>query len=211
MTFSVLQQPGSISADSVRAVVGTVMSRAEFEWREVPAVLERLAEAWRWLMSWLGGLSQLHPVAYWLLIAGSLLVLIAIFAHVGWTLKRAFRRPERGGSPEEAPTVVPRDAGWHREEATRLREAGRLIESLAHYFMALLLELDRREVVRFHPSKTPREYIEEVELEPVGRAAFAELVARLYAHAFGGVVCTEAELDAFARRAEELGGWVAAR
>lgn len=212
MTVSPPQWPESeVSPDSIRAVVRSVMSRGEFNWRERPAVLDKLAELWRWLMGWLDELGQLHPVAYWFLVAGSLTVLIAILVHVGWTLSRAFRRPDSGTAAERPSTRALRDASWHREEAGRLRTAGRFGEALTHHFIALLLELDRREVVRFHPSKTPREYVDEAGLEPAGRAAFAELVSRLYGHVFGGLACSEDELNFFERRAAELGGRLASQ
>ena len=212
MTVSMVQWPESeIPPDSIRAVVRSVMSGAEFNWRERPAILDKLTELWRWLMGQLAELGQIHPVAYWLLVAGLLAILIAILVHVGWTLSRAFRQPEKRAVAEALSTAPPRDASWHREEAERSRAAGRFIEALAHYFIALLLELDQREIVRFHPSKTPREYVDEAGLEPVGQAAFAELVARLYRHVFGGVAVSEDELDLFERRAAELGGRVAAQ
>lgn len=212
MTLYPPQVPeGEISADSLRAVVRGVMSGDEFVWHERPAIIDKLADLWRWLMSWLAELGGLHPVVYWLLVAGLLVVLIAILAHLGWTLSRAFRRPESVQAPPTMPTAALRDSVWHRAEAVRLKEAGRFIEALAHHFIALLLELDQREILRFHPSKTPREYVEEVDFEPAGQAAFAELVSRLYGHVFGGVSCSKDELDAFERRVDELGGWVAAR
>lgn len=212
MTVSLPQWPESeVPADSIRAVVRSVMSGAEFNWRERPAILDKLADLWRGLMGRLEELGQLHPVAYWLLVAGLLAILIAILVHIGWTLSRAFRRPESETAAEAPSTAAPRDASWHREEAERLRAAGHFIEALAHYFIALLLDLDQREIVRFHPSKTPREYVDEAGLEPAGRAALAELVSRLYRHVFGGVAVSEDELDLFERRAAELGGRVAAQ
>lgn len=200
-----------IPVDSVRSALDVVMSRREFQWTEPSAFFGKLADLWRRLMSWLLELSELHPVAYWLLVAGLLLVLAAILAHVGWTLSRAFRRPETARQPGSKPSGPSRGARWHREEARRLRAEGRLTEALAHRFVSLLLELDRRQALRFHPSKTPREYVDEVKLEPDGRATFAELVVQLYRHVFGGLSCSEDELDAFERRADELGGRVAAR
>lgn len=200
-----------ISADSVRAALRSVMSGDEFVWRERPAIIDQLVDLWRWLMSWLSELGGLHPVVYWLLVAGLLVILTAILAHLAWTLSRAFRRPDRGQAPATVPTAALRDAGWHRAEAERLKEAGRFIEALAHHFVALLLELDQRKIVRFHPSKTPREYIQEVDFEVERRAAFAELVSRLYGHVFGGVSCSKDELDAYERRIEELEAGVAAR
>ena len=212
MTISPLVQVADteIPADSIRSALHAVMSRREFQWTEASVILERLADLWRRLVAWLDFLSGLHPVAYWLVIAGLLMVLVVIGVHVVWTLSRAFRRPETR-RPESMPSGPPRDARWYLAEATRLKDEGRLAEALAHRFIALLLELDRREVLRFHPSKTPREYVDEIEFEPERRNLFADLVVRLYRHVFGGLPCSEEELAAFERGAEELGGRVAAR
>ncbi|MGD8868190.1 MAG: DUF4129 domain-containing protein [Gemmatimonadales bacterium] len=212
MTMNLLQWPASdVPPDSIRAVVRGAMSRGEFNWRERPVIVDKLAELWRWLMGRLEELGQIHPVAYWLIVAGLLAILMAILVHIGWTLSRAFRQPESVTAAEAPSTAALRDASWHRGEAERLRAAGRFIEALAHHFIALLLDLDQRKIVRFHPSKTPREYVDEAGLEPAGQAAFADLVSRLYGHVFGGVACSEDELDLFERRAAELGGRVAAQ
>ena len=61
----------------------------------------------------------------------------------------------------------------------------------------MLLDLDRARALVFHPSKTPAEYIGEARLDPGGRAAFAELVARLYRHVFGAVPVEPRDFDEF--------------
>src|SRR5439155_16915477 len=67
--------------------------------------------------------------------------------------------------------------------------AGRYAEALAHRFVSLILELERRHALTFHPSKTPAEYVREARLDESGRASLADLVARLYRHLFGAVPC----------------------
>jgi hypothetical protein len=96
------------------------------------------------------------------------------------------------------------DAAAHLEIAAELARAGRYTEALAHRFLAVVLELDRRKALRFHASKTPAEYIGEVRLDDSGRASFATLVAALYRHLFGAVPCDASEYAALGATAQDL-------
>jgi hypothetical protein len=78
-----------------------------------------------------------------------------------------------------------RDSVWYRREAERLASEGRLLEAMQADFTALILEFDRRHLLRFHPSKTPREYVREARLSESSRSALSELVWSLYRHLFG--------------------------
>jgi len=103
-----------------------------------------------------------------------------------------------------------RDAAWHVAEARRLALAGRYGEALAHRFVALVLELDKGGALRYHPSKTPAEYVNEARLGAAAADEFRVLVAVLYGHLFGGALCSEQTLAAFDRRAAALAGHHAA-
>ena len=72
-----------------------------------------------------------------------------------------------------------------------------------------VLELDRRGALRFHPSKTPAEYLREAQLDAAGQSGLAELVWALYRHLFGGVPCAADDWVAFDHAAESLSFHVA--
>src|SRR6266704_931943 len=76
--------------------------------------------------------------------------------------------------------------------------------------IAGVLDLDGRQAVKFHPSKTPAEYVGEARLDASGRASLADLVARLYRHLFGAVPCDERAYREFAAEAELVFQHVAA-
>src|SRR5256885_16451134 len=58
-----------------------------------------------------------------------------------------------------------------RERADELARAGRYVEALAHRFVALLLELERRRAPTVHPSKTPARYVPQAPPAESGRPA----------------------------------------
>jgi len=193
-----------VSADSVRAVLDQVFDAAKYEWRERP-------DPWRWLRQVFGELvarlAQLHaahPVVYYALLIGLVVLLAAIVAHLTYLTWSAFRsRESRADEGAEVQRVV-HDAAWHQKRALELEAAGRYAESLAHRFAALIAVLDRRQVIRAHPSKTPAEYLGEARLDAAGRQALAGVVGWLYDHLFGGHPLDPALLSDFDRRAREV-------
>ncbi len=175
--------------DSLRAVLDSVFQDPAYQWVEPPHPFAFLARWWRALQDWFAGLERTHPelfwALFWLMVAG----LVAIFVHASWILLRTLRAaaaPPAGpipGGPEA------RGAEWFRGEAQRLAAAGRFVEAMQLDFLALVLELDGRRVLRFHPSKTPNEYTREAGLQGTAREAFGGLVRSLYGYAFARWPC----------------------
>lgn len=194
--------PQGLPPDSVRATLEHIFGAPEYDWQPPPLdPFRALRELWFELFDWLHRLEQTHPGIYYVLLAALSALALAILFHFGYLVARALSpRPEREG-PVLRADAVPRDAPWHRQQAERLEAEGRFAEALAHRFTALLLELDRREAVSFHPSKTPAEYIEEAHLDGDRRGVLVELVGSLYRHLFGGEPCTADDLRRFERQA----------
>ncbi|MGH7699826.1 MAG: hypothetical protein ACREMJ_04805, partial [Gemmatimonadales bacterium] len=153
------------AADSVRAALRDVFAAREYDWTARRGVLGWLRDQYLRLLDWFAGLEQSHPAAYYLLLFAMAVVLVAILVHVGYILWRAARYREPGGAAGPA-LAVAHDAAWHETEARRLARLGRYAEALGHRFLALVLQLERREAVTFHPSKTPAEYVAEARLDP---------------------------------------------
>lgn len=193
--------------DTIRAAVERVFASPDFDWREIqtPDLWEWLTRQWQALLDWSRALATDHPVLYWLLFAILSLLAIALLTHLGFLVWRGIasaRSPEvRSTEPREV-----RNAAWYLAEAQRLRDSGRITDALGYRFVALLLQMDRRKAVRYHPSKTPGEYVGEADLAEEGRSALHELVATLYRFLFGGESPTPEDFDRFDQRAAELGG-----
>lgn len=191
------QGPPGVGADSLRAVLDSVFTARPYQWVEPANPFAFLGRWWQALTGWLRALEQSHPQLFWVLFWVLIALLAAIFLHAGWVMLqtlRAARAPADGG-PVVAPTV--RGPAWYREEARRLAGAGRYAEAMQADFLALVLDLDARRVVRFHPSKTPNEYTYEADLAGPGAEAFRGLVRRLYGYAFAGWPCGAEEYHAW--------------
>jgi len=190
-----------VSADSIRTVLRQVYAAPEYDWdlrRNPFQVFFDLLDS---VARWFAALEVAHPVAYWVLIGVLTGVLVAIVLHFTYLVLRALR-PRAADSVAASVTMArPRDASWHLNEARRLAALGRYQEALAHRFAALLLLLDGRRVIRFHPSKTPAEYAAEMDVGEEARAKFTALVTALYQHLFAGTECSDRDLDAFDERA----------
>jgi Domain of unknown function (DUF4129) len=162
-------------------------------------------------LDWLRRTEQGHPGVFKLLVVGLSVALVAMLVHMAyvvWRITRpTARTPAAGGS---GGGMRLEDARAHRERADALARVGRYTEALAHRFVAVLLDLDAREALKFHPSKTPAEYVGEARLDPSGRASLADLVARLYRHLFGAVPCDERAYHDFAAEADFVFEHVAA-
>ena len=163
-----------------------------------------LRNLWYRAVDWLNSLAGDHPIAFNLLVAALAVVLVALLVHVGyvvWRILRPTAGSSRGGSAAAAAVL---DARSRLARAEELARAGRFAEALGHRFLAVVLELERADAVRFRASKTPAEYVGEVRLDDTGRTTFAALVAQLYRHLFGAVPCDEAEYREFGATAQQL-------
>ncbi len=199
-----------IPPDSLRRAVAEVFARPEYAWATGRSPLQWLLEQIGRFLDWLGRAEASHPAAFRVLLVLLTAALVATLVHMGYVVWRITRptaqTPGDGGG---APGLRLEDALAHRERAEALARAGRYAEALAHRFVAMLLELERRDALRFHPSKTPAEYVTEARLDQAGRATLGQLVARLYRHVFGAAPCDEETYRAFASDADLLSEHVA--
>ena len=199
------QLPGSpLDQDSVRAVLDEVFRGEQYQWDVRPSLWTWIIDVWRDVMAWFTRLETTHPGVYYALVAGLVVLLVAILTHLVYLTVLAFRRRDEDGQEPAARARRVRDAAWYLREAKRLEEAGLYSDSLACRFAALVCSLDRKKVIRAHPSKTPAEYVNEARLGPGGKEVFVRTVRWLYDHLFGGRRLDPRALAEFDRRTREV-------
>lgn len=186
-------------------MIGQVFERPEYQWTERRRLVSWLARQWHNVIEWLNHLADRHPVGFNIGLALVVVALVVLLVHVGWVMWRIVRPAARTGTGQIAARAgIIMDAAAHLARADALARAGRYAEALGHRFLAVVLELDRMKVLRFHASKTPAEYVGEARLTDAGRASLAGLVAQLYRHLFGAVPCDAREYETFGAAAQEL-------
>jgi hypothetical protein len=196
--------------DSIRAVLDQVFAAGDFRWEEPPEVTNWLVSRFHELMRWLQDLEASYPVSYWIVMGVASVLLVVILIHFSYLIAKALRfRPE---THAQAQTLLADvwDEQAHLREARRLSEAGKFAEALGHRFTALILRLDRRHALHFHPAKTPAEYVREARVDDSGRSLLNTLVTDLYKHIFGGSPCTSTQWLRFDQSAVEVERHVAA-
>jgi hypothetical protein len=191
-----VQEVSASRTDSLRSAIDSVFARPEYQWQEIVDPWAPIARAWNAVLDGIERLKTDNPVAYQLFVWGLVTILALIVAHAVWIAARTIR----GGSeraPRDEPRVAPqlRNAAWYASEARRLAESGRYVEAMQADFLRLVIELDGSRTVRFHPSKTPHEYLAEAGLTADARLQLRDLVRALYAHAFGRIPCDRAAWD----------------
>jgi hypothetical protein len=189
------------AADSLRAVLDSVFAAPEYRWVERPNPLAFLTRWWRWLADWLARVQDRHPEVFWVLFWGLVAVLALVLVHAGWVMFQTIRAAATPPSADARRTTREiHDASWYRREALRLAAEGLYPEAMQADFLALVLELDARRIVRFHPSKTPNEYTGEAGLARESRESLRALVRALYGYAFARVPCGPDEFAEWRRR-----------
>lgn len=171
-------------------MLDTVLSAPAYQWTETAPRLSWLARWWRTLVDWLGRFRETNPTAadvlFWSLVA----VLVVIFVHGGWIMYQTVRGATAAeGRTGSVGAVAIRDERWFQRLAETLAAEGRFAEAMQASFTGLMLRLDGKGVLRFHPSKTPREYAREARLGEDSRAGLQDAVNQLYACAYAGRPC----------------------
>jgi len=202
-------QAGAAPPDSLRRAIQEVFARPEYRWADSRVILRWLGTQWLTFMDWLNALQRTHPTQYAVLLAVAAMLLVAILVHFGYIAVRILRPTLSTGPAPRARGRPVDDVRLHLDRAADCAVAGRFAEALAHRFLALLLQLDARQVVKFHASKTPAEYVGEARVDAVGQADLSALVSRLYRHLFAAVPCDARGYEEFGMLAERIGAHVA--
>ena len=196
--------PGA-PADSLQAVIDSVFTAPKYDWVTV-------VHPWRWLLDRFARLVERlealrlgAPLAYWTIVVVALVILVAILVHAGWLVVQTTRHAAPPDARAAAQRGERRDAAWYRRRAAALAGEGRYPEAMRATFEGTILDLAAAGAVRWHPSKTPREYLREARLPEPARGRLAVVVDTLYAASFAGRRLDRPAYESW--RTEAQGGW----
>lgn len=192
-------------ADTLQGVLDSVFAAPKYQWVARPHPWRWLGEQFLKLVRWFELLRQSAPTVYWVVVCLAVVTLVAILVHAGWLMMRTIRASVAPDAAEAGTRAERRDAAWYRARGTRLAGQGRYAEAMRAMFEATALDLAAAGLVRWHPSKTPREYVREAKVDGEARARLSALVDGVYAVSFEGRSFGAAEFESW--RAASIGGW----
>lgn len=185
--------------EQIRQAVDEVLSRREFA--DLPADesvwLKRLSDWFDSLMGKVGDLADRFPWLIWVVVAWLVLTLLAILAHLIWTLY-VWLKPSGGVF---APARQPVGAGLLHgvrdlqfddvyRRARELFEQRDYAAAVRHLYVAAILWLDRQGQIAFATAKTNRDYQLELSGKPAYQQQFAQLTERFETIAYGSAAAT---------------------
>jgi hypothetical protein len=201
----------SLSPDTVDAALAAVFDRPEFAQRESPAVLRLISDlvaAFRqWIASLIGGWlpDRWQPAFTWIVIG----LLAALAAWALYALVSALVGSRTAGRAPAHTTlgvaVRGENADWWESAARAAAAAGQFRDAAIALYLATVLRLEERGVLRYHPAKTPGDYRSELRSHPDSRRPFEAFIRQFLPVAFGARAPDGAAFRALATSASELG------
>jgi len=176
-------------AEVVRELANEIVSSPEFMPRKTFSqwLNEKLG---RWDRSHLSLPDGVGKVISAVIIIWCLLALLAILAHLGWTIwlwarpSGAWTRASIGHGLSTDEIESPEQL-WDRSQA--LARTGAFREAMGIMLLALLRQLETKGLVSVHRSKTNGEYLAEYPSDLPGRAEFASLIGTFERSIYGGL------------------------
>jgi hypothetical protein len=188
--------PARPDAETVRAAAREILAGPRFAERE--SILERIFAWFReklrgWEMPTLTGATGWLAFLQWVILIWCVVTLVAILAHLAWTLHAMFggRRGGRGAGfgGLEAADLAEASVEDLERLRDRLARDGRFREAVAVMLLLLLRHLDGLGLVRFHASKTNGEYVREFPPGRDDRDAFRQFVRSCDVAVYGPAPC----------------------
>jgi hypothetical protein len=207
--------PGAADPSHTRAAIAEVLARPEFaDLRTDPDSL------WRRVIEWLGSLwkrdssaiGHLPEWLLWLIVGWIVLTLLAILAHLMyslWQLLSGLSRPSSSGPRalrHEGELLGIRNLDFEtvHAEARRRLAAGDWLAATRYYYVAAILGLDRQGAIEFRPSKTNRDYFGELRARARLQGPFGRLTERFESIIYAGRAATASTSCDMAETVESL-------
>ena len=176
---------GAAAPETIRKARDAICARPEFRYggKKARSFLEDLWDAYE---DWIQQFHESHPHLFTVLMIALALLLVALVAHIVWTLRTARRAEWQtqsfGGANADLRSGDPRPL---RARAVGHAGAGRFDEAVRDLYAALLIALDRRGAVRYAPYKALLDYRMEAARDAAARTTLDLFAAAYLPGSFG--------------------------
>ncbi|MFO0809515.1 MAG: DUF4129 domain-containing protein [Gemmataceae bacterium] len=173
----------AVPPDQVRRAVDEVFKRPEFgeqvNWWLI--ALKPLIAFFRWL----GTLSSVDPILFWVIFIGSLLLLVLMILLIVFQLRSAFATSSRRPGAKAAAAERARRSAECRALATDCAARGDYTEAVRQLFLSLVYLYDEKGRINFRQAYTNREYLGLLDDQRDARAGLQLFVDALDDHWYG--------------------------
>ena len=193
-------------ADSLRRALDSVFTDRAYAWPPAPTLdavpgwFRTLLGLIRTVMEWIDRpMARLEDAGVPFRVMLGVLA-VALLVHAAFRLTRSAAAAAAGDGTAVAAGGPRRGEAWFWRRADELMAVGAYGPAMLAAFHAAMLTLDRRGLLNYRASATPRELLAKARLDPEHRGRFAPLLAGLYRTAFAAEPIS----------ADEYRGWVRA-
>jgi hypothetical protein len=203
----ILQQP---SAAHIEEALARVYARAEFTERRTPALVQFMRDLWNGFREWIASLWEMvlpersGPIVQWLLYALVAGAALWALTHLILSLQQSETR-DAARAATAAGDARARDVTWWENAARAAAQDNRFRDAALFLYNAVLLRLEARGELRYHPGKTPGDYRREVRAHARTRTVFEQFIRALLPAAFGARTPDAATFETMRAHAAELG------
>lgn len=201
----------SLSADTVDAALARVFERPEFAARESSALLRLVSDLAAAFRQWIGSLlrawvpEQWHPVFTWLIVVVISLLALWALTSIVRALVGSPRPADAAERTQPAVRLPGEDADSWEAAARAAASAGRFRDAAIALYLAAVLRLEERGILRYHAGKTPGDYRTEVRSHPASRGPFDAFIRQFLPVAFGARTPDAAAFQSLRASAAALG------
>jgi hypothetical protein len=203
----IAQQP---DAATVEQALERVYARAEFTERRTPALVQFIRDVWNDFRDWVSSLWDFvlpdrgSTAFEWIVYAVVIAAAVWALAHLIRSLQQSDAGDTTRGATNSADART-RNAAWWESAARDAALHGRYRDAALFLYNAVLLRLETRGALRYHPGKTPGDYRREVRAHAATRAPFEQFIRALLPAAFGPQPPDAAAFESVRVHATELG------
>ncbi len=145
-------------------------------------------------------------IIYWIIVIWCIGALIAILAHLIWTISLAVRpgrtQPGTTNVIKALEAITSPEQLWARSR--ELAGTGQFREAMGALLLALLRQLEQQRIVRFHRSKTNGEYVTEYRRDLAGHGDFSDFVRTFERIIYGGLPVARQTYESMTKVAERI-------
>ena len=203
----ILQQP---DAAAIEEALTRVYARGEFTAQRTPRLVQFMRDLWNGFRDWVASLWEFvlpergGPVIEWIIWGVVLGAALWALTHLILSLQQSDSSDAARGVANAADARTRNAAWWENAARTAALEA-RYRDAALFLYNAVLLRLETRGVLHYHPGKTPGDYRREVHAHAPARAPFEQFIRALLPTAFGARTPDAAAFEAVRTHATELG------